>query len=80
MKHLSQPQVGYGKPRKVSCKSCFRNLDAIRFTLNFPTFLPDGVMAAPEILDLLVQVRILVGQPFEKNVRARTNFSLDKQL
>ena len=32
---------------------------------NFPTFLPDGVMAAPEILDLLVMVRIHVGQPFE---------------
>ena len=35
----------------------------MRFSLNFPTSLPDGVMAAPEILDLLVVVRIHVGQP-----------------
>ena len=46
-------------------RSPFSNLDPNRFSLNFPTFLPDGVMAAPEILDLLVQVRILVGQPFD---------------
>ena len=46
-------------------QSPFSNLDPNRFSLNFPTFLPDGVMAAPEILDLLVQVRILVGQPFD---------------
>jgi hypothetical protein len=49
-----------------SARSSLRNLDAIRFSLNFPTFyLPDGVMAAPEILDLLVMVRIHVGQPFD---------------
>ena len=34
-------------------------------SISQPSVLPDGVMAAPEILDLLVMVRIHVGQPVD---------------
>jgi hypothetical protein len=65
MEQLSQRKPGFGKPRKTGYKSSVRNLDVIRFALNFPTFLPDGVMAAQVTLTHLVMVRIHVGQPFD---------------
>ena len=77
MSHLSQRKPGFGKPRKTGYKSSVRNLDVIRFTLNFPTFLPDGVMAAQVTLTHLVMVRIHVGQP---NCRAIWMTDRDENL